>query len=473
MNNIPNDVLQEIILNKVKLFTKENYFGYFSSIIIKLSHNITAFQKKLSLSISISSLQKEKIHTSWWQLITRLIFPLNKSLLYNDENENEIENENEYEPDLNPLCFEYLKSYCHKKMKQLTSLSQTERIPLKRILPMYLNLCEKQIKKEREKESGIYHLSKESLAKLKKNSFLLNKQPSFVNRTQIKFSQKNGGKNMPSVQQLEYCNSFTRLFIGDTDENSIMERYLSNMVVKKHRQLHLLNSYMDMPSMYLKRMYYKLFKKEGGKGVMDKDMINVINQFENDHKKIENFQRTSSAEKGNQQFDITKSQLLLELQTQKQKYIKKKNPKKNKRKIRNIFTSSIRKNEVSTINRDFNMNIKLGPITKIKNQNASINYNDSQIFNDILLNKKHNMNPNNNNKYTYIRKSYSLFKINNKNHGNKINRINRSSSAFAMKYNNHNHYHNILKNNSFLNENRKKKYFKNYMNNNDFFFSKA
>jgi len=468
MNNIPNDVLQEIILNKVKLFTKENYFGYFSSIIIKLSHNITAFQKKVSLSISITSLQKEKIHTSWWQLITRLIFPLNKSLLYKEENENEIENENEYEYDLNPLCFEYLKNYCHKKYKQLSSLSQTERIPLTRILPMYLNLCEKQIKKAREKENGIYHLPKESLAKLKKNSFLINKQPSFVNRTQIKFStKKNGGKNMPSVQQLEYCNSFTRLFIGDTDENSIMERYLSNMVVKKHRQLHLLNSYMDIPSMYLKRMYYKLFKKEGGKGVMDKDMISVINQFENDHKKVENFQRTSSADKGNQ-FDITKSQLLLELQTQKQKYIKK-IPKKNSRKIRNMFTSSTRNNEVSKINRDFSMNFKMAPITKIKNQNISINYNDNKTFNDILLINKNNMNQNNNNKYTYIKKSYSLFKINNKNHGNKINKINRSSSAFTAKYNNHN----IFKNNSFIKEKRRKKYFNNYMNNNDFFFSKA
>ena len=468
MNNIPNDVLQEIILNKVKLFTKENYFGYFSSIIIKLSHNITAFQKKVSLSISITSLQKENIHTSWWQLITRLIFPLNKSLLYKDENENEIENENEYEFDLNPLCFEYLKNYCHKKMKQLSSLSQTERIPLTRILPMYLNLCERQIKKAKEKESGIYHMPKESF-KLKKNSFLFNKQPSFINRTQIKFStKKNGGKNLPSVQQLEYCNSFTRLFIGDTDENSIMERYLSNMVVKKHRQLHLLSSYMDLPSMYLKRMYYKLFKKEGGKGVMDKDMIKVINQFENDHKKIENFQRSSSTEKGNQ-YDITKSQLLFELQYQKQKYIKK-IPKKNNRKNKNMFNSSIMNNEISKIDKDLNINFKVRPIHKVKNQNSSINYNDNKTIKDTLLINKDNMNQNkNNNKYNYIKNSYSLFKINNKNNGNKIKRINRSSSVFIMKNKNHN----IFKNNSFLNENRKRKYFQNYMNNNDFFFSKA
>ena len=219
--------------------------------------------------------------------------------------------------------------------------------------------------------------------------------------------------------------------------------------------------------MYLKRMYYKLFKKEGGKGVMDKDMINVINQFENDHKKVENFQRTSSADKGNQ-YDITKSQLLFELQSQKQKYIKK-IPKKNSRKIRSMFTSSIRNNEVSKINKDFNINLKIGPITKIKNPNISINYNDNKTFNDILLINKKNMNQNNNNKYKYIKKSYSIFKINNKNHGNKINKINRSSSALTIKSNNHN----IFKNNSFIKENRKKQNFNNYMNNNDFFFSKA
>ena len=60
MNNIPNDVVQEIIANKMKLFTKENYFRAFSNILMELSHNILAFQKKSSLSISISSNSKEK-----------------------------------------------------------------------------------------------------------------------------------------------------------------------------------------------------------------------------------------------------------------------------------------------------------------------------------------------------------------------------------------------------------------------------
>ena len=55
-------------------------------------------------------------------------------------------------------------------------------------------------------------------------------------------------------------------------------------------------------------------------------MINVINQFENDHKKVENFQRNAVSCDKSHQLDYMKNQLLLELQNQKQKYIKK--PKK-------------------------------------------------------------------------------------------------------------------------------------------------
>ena len=463
--NIPNDVLQEIILNKIKLFTKENYFKYFSNILLELSHNILAFQKKSSLSVSITFNPKEKIHNSWWQLITKLIFPIKDS--YYEQNDDESENE----PELNPLCFEYLKNLCHKKMKHLTSLSLTEQVPLKRIIPLYLNLCEKQIKINKEKQLGIYqHYDKEnSYSKLiKKTANLFNKQNSFLNRTQIKINQKKiGGKNLPSIQQLDYSNSFTRLFIGETDEDSIRERYLSNMVVKKHKQLHLLNSYMDLSSMYLKRMYYKLFKKEGGKGVMDKDMINVINQFENDHKKVENFQRNvASSDKGHQ-FDYTKNQLLLELQNQKQKYIKKP-PKKRNNKNRNTFisTSVSRNNEITKVNQEqpTNNSINIRIKSRTKSQSNIPNNNNSKTYNDfLLLNRKIN-NSNGNNRYKYMQKSYSVLGKNNNG-----NRILRSSSVFSRRYNYD--YDNKYKNGSLLFDNRKKMYVKNYLNNNDFFFS--
>ncbi len=457
--NIPNDVLQEIILNKIKLFTKENYFRYFSNILIELSHNISAFQKKASLSVSISnSVPKVKIHQSWWQLIARLIFPIKESNSNNTQNYDEYDNE----PDLNPLCFEYLKNLCHIKMKNLSSLSSTEQIPLKRIIPLYLNLCERQIKKDKEKQFGIYHkYNKENnFTKLtKKNSLIFNKQNSFLNRTQINInSKKVGGKNLPSIHQLDYNNSFTRLFIGETDEDSIRQRYLSNMVFKKHKQLHLLNNYMDLSSMYLKRMYYKLFKKEGGKGVMDKDMINVINQFENDHKKVEIFQRNAiSSDKGNQ-YDYTKNQLLLELQKQKQKYIKKTKKKNNKK----AFAS--RNNDVSKMNQEQS---NINKYMKLKNRNRSIAssiYDGSRTYSDVLLMDKKIANSHGNNRYRQIKKSNSVLSGKYRNYGNNIM---RSSSTFSKMHN----YDYKLKRAPIVFDNRKKYYLKNYMNKNDFFFS--
>ena len=463
---MPNDIIQEIIINKIKLFTKENYFKYFSNILIELSHNILAFQKKSSLSITISSNKKDK-HRELWLLITKLILPLKEQ--YFEQNENEYENENE--SDLNPLCFEYLKNLCHKTMKHLTSLSLTEQIPLKRIIPLYLNLCEKQIKINKEKQFGIFRRydKENNYTKIikKASPILVNKQNSFLNRTQIKInSKKVGGKNMPSIQQLDYSNSFTRLFIGETDEDSIRERYLSNMVVKKHKQLHLLNSFMDLSSMYLKRMYYKLFKKEGGKGVMDKDMINVINQFENDHKKVENFQRNAvSSEKGHQ-FDYMKNQLLLELQSQKQKYIKK--PKK-KRKNKNTFmtTSISRNNELVKMNQDaINSSKNLLGKNRTKSQSNMIN-SDNRTNNDIFLLDRKIVNSHGNNRYKNIKKSFSVLNRKNKNYDRKIY---RSSSAITKRYNNE--YNNRWNNATLFYENRKK-YYLNYMNNNDFFFSQV
>ena len=459
---MPNDVIQEIIINKIKLFTKDNYFKYFSNILVELSHNILAFQKKSSLSITISSNTKDK-HRSWWLLITILILRIKEQ--YFEQNEDEYENDS----DLNPLCFEYLKNLCHKTMKNLTSLSLTEQIPLKRIIPLYLNLCEKQIKLNKEKQFGIYrrHDKENNYTKIiKKTAPILFKQNSFLNRTQIKINPKKvGGKNMPSIQQLDYSNSFTRLFIGETDEDSIRERYLSNMVVKKHKQLHLLNSYMDLSSMYLKRMYYKLFKKEGGKGVMDKDMINVINQFENDHKKVENFQRNVvSSEKGHQ-FDYMKNQLLLELQNQKQKYIKK--PKKKKKNKNTFMTTSIsRNNEIVKMNQDaINSNKNILGKNKTKSQSSLIN-NDNKTYNDIFLLGRKIVNSHGNNRYKNIKKSYSVLNRKNKYNDRKIY---RSSSAISKRYNND---YSRWNNATIFNENRKK-YYLNYMNNNDFFFSKV
>ena len=203
-----------------------------------------------------------------------------------------------YEPytNLNPICFHYLRNLCYVKIKKLTNLSVIEQVSMERVIPLFLELCEKRIilikEKKRGKSFNKIGSNYIQINKEKRASLLIPRPNSILPRPKLNL-KKISGKNGPSIQPLEYSNSFTRLFIGETDEESIRERYLSNMIVKKQKQMHLLHSYGDLSYMYLKKMYKKMFKFEGKKGAMDYDMINIMNQFQNDHKKIDNFQRNS------------------------------------------------------------------------------------------------------------------------------------------------------------------------------------
>ena len=58
--NIQNEIIEEIILCRFKLFTKETYFRYFRNILLKLSNNIFAYRKKESLSLSLTIKKKKK-----------------------------------------------------------------------------------------------------------------------------------------------------------------------------------------------------------------------------------------------------------------------------------------------------------------------------------------------------------------------------------------------------------------------------
>ena len=134
-----NEALEEVILYRVKLFSKENYFRYFRYILLELSNNIYAFREKKTLSNSLSSKLIEGNNLSIWMLIYKLMFQI----------KNEITTENEM--NLNPLCFQYLKTLCLKRMKKLVAISNAEVLPLDQVIFVYLNLCEKQIKINKDK----------------------------------------------------------------------------------------------------------------------------------------------------------------------------------------------------------------------------------------------------------------------------------------------------------------------------------
>ena len=275
-----NEALEEVILYRVKLFSKENYFRYFRYILLELSNNIYAFQEKKTLSNSLSSKLIEGNNLSIWMLIYKLMFQI----------KNEITTENEM--NLNPLCFQYLKTLCLKRMKKLVAISNAEVLPLDQVIFVYLNLCEKQIKINKDK-GNYFKYKTEYRSKDRKSIIAYNQENNLLNNNQqMKINhRKLGAKNGPISKPLSYNNSYTRLFIGETDKESIRERYLSNMAVKKQKQLHLSNAYGDFSIIYLKNMYKKLFEKKV-KLKCDNDMIKIVKQFENDYKVIDNFQRS-------------------------------------------------------------------------------------------------------------------------------------------------------------------------------------
>ena len=128
MNNIPNDILEEIILNKIKLFTKDNYYRQFRSILLEFYKNIYAFKKKTSLSMSMMSKIKERNKSSLWFIIYIIILPLKSEL----KEENIFKNEY----NLNPLCFQYLKNLCFVRMKTLINFAMVENVSMENILPV-------------------------------------------------------------------------------------------------------------------------------------------------------------------------------------------------------------------------------------------------------------------------------------------------------------------------------------------------
>ena len=442
--NIPNEIIEEIILSKFKLFTKEVYFRYFRHILLELSNNIFAFRKKESLSLSITTTLKEKNFNSFWYIILKLIFPV----------KNQIKKEDIYETELNlnPLCFRYLKSLCYTKMKQFINLSNEEMIPLEQITSVYLNICEKRIKLNKQKEKLKFKMN---LRASYRKSIFFGQQHFKSNKIESKINYKKiilkSGSNKKS---LDYTNSYTRLFIGKTDDESIRERYLSNMVVKKHKQLHLLNSIGELSVMYLKRMYKKLFKSEE-KTEVDNDMMKIIKQFENDHKKIDNFQRSSiNNDKPHYMYDYNQNLLALELDKQKKEYnnnndnnniINNNNIKKirNKRKQNKFKTTLFVSGEISKYNNNQETGFTLSnsKIIRKNNRYNSINYEKKKLGDSLM----------------FTRRVINPYIINNKIKGAKRFSSNQTDRR-------------LKKNISLFIDNNKKINFKNYLNKNDFFF---
>ena len=528
MSNFQNENLAETVKQKIKLFTKESYFKYFNYILIEKSKNISAFQKISSLSFSIEKLYKEKskknklkikgkensAHSIWYIIMLLICDNSNHNKKYYKRNEF----------NLNPICYSYLTNICQKKIKLLISFSINHRLTLGTLVKYYIDLCINQMnQKETNDNLQTNNILTRPSAILdyrkfnkKANQKVILKESNNNNKNIDNNNEIDNNKKSNQKKKLEYCNSFTRLFIGEIDANSVKERYLSNMVIKKRKELHLYNSYTDLSNMYLKRLYNKLFKKENKK-VIDRDMIQVLNQFKNDTKKVENYQRNililekfeKNRENNNSEYDELKEFLKNELKAQKKIYMehgndneknnKEKNNNSNQFKRRKYFPRFLSLSSSPKMNNFYKINSHIF----LKNNDNINNDNKSQFLSSF------NLSSNNNNTKRIRCTSASVKKSRNDLKKDIASKIGKLCSTINIKEKNQNHTNNnisqkeklsnllkdknnykknqmhIKRSNSILikmkielKENndiiRKRKHYKlkNFLNKNDFFYTK-
>ena len=95
-----------------------------------------------------------------------------------------------------------------------------------------------------------------------------------------------------------YSSSFTRLFIGETDIESIRERYLSNIDAKKEEKIGKKNKKINNTSeTYLKLFSNKIIQNESNKlPLIEKSMETLVTKFKKNQEIIDRFKRLSSEE---------------------------------------------------------------------------------------------------------------------------------------------------------------------------------
>ena len=111
----------------------------------------------------------------------------------------------------------------------------------------------------------------------------------------IKSLHKLNKKNKNATLKILYSSSFTRLFIGETDTDSIRERYLSNIDTKKEQKLEKNNKYYTLSGAYLKMFLNRMSQdQKNSVPFMEKNMEALLNKFKKNQELIDKFKRVSN-----------------------------------------------------------------------------------------------------------------------------------------------------------------------------------
>ena len=293
-----SEEIEKIISQKIKVYTKPQFFNLFSKILTESSSNKfksknKILTKKLDILVLINSKENGKINNlSPWHILMKMI-------LFSKENNNSI----------NALSYNYLLRLSNMIIKQLSPISIKYKFNIQFCVKIYLKLCEEKIfgKKKIHKNNSAKKENKNILyrrlttfsriplihSNIKKEEIrkIFENKKSNLKKEKNKTIQEKNNKLNPN--NFLYCNSFTRLFIGDTDEESVKERYLSNIIVKNEQRLNLHGTYIDLSGGYLKQLYIKIANQNhmqelnvNPENNINKKLIEIQKAFKNDYKKI-------------------------------------------------------------------------------------------------------------------------------------------------------------------------------------------
>ena len=311
MNELTKDSLSKEIFHKIKLFSSEKYFKLFAYILTQKSKNFSAFEKISSLALSIDNFKNEKDNKKfkelyrtnnevkkdkfsfWFYLMTYICnIKSKKKLIKFGKNE----------LGMDPMIYTYMVNYCQNKVKLLNNLSIRHNLNLNNVVKFYLDICSynilliKEIKSKYEENNFNNYLinyNNHNYARRKTgtntNINLRLQKNNQTAKKNAKLSTYLESKSLNGKKKINYSNSFTRLFIGETDQKSVEERHISNIFLKNFCDLKLFNKKINIASLYLKKLYKKLSKKK--EIIIDSGMNHILNKFKLDSKLVETYQK--------------------------------------------------------------------------------------------------------------------------------------------------------------------------------------
>ena len=245
---------------------------------------------------------------------------------------------------INNLVFAYLNKICMTKLHKLILISNKDKIPLINLMKIYLGFCSQYFAKNKTKKVEIIEVrnSPASLTKKLSQKFSTNEKivnlnednnnnktrkilklksnetykrnlsieqskveeennkekndlnsayDNMINEQIQKSLNKLNSKNKNINSKILYSSSIARLFIGETDKESIREKYLSNFEIKKEKKLKK-NKGKNLSSIFYKVFLTRLEQNKKNKlPLMERGIENILIKFQKNQEIIDKFMR--------------------------------------------------------------------------------------------------------------------------------------------------------------------------------------